>query len=71
MITDRIHGRRLENQQYKGGIPRLPPQKLTPLFLRLPPILYQFNLAAAFGESGRQGDDNRRHENFHQEKQSV
>ena len=37
---DRIHGRRLENQQYKGGIPRLPPQKLTPLFLRLPPILY-------------------------------
>ena len=26
----------------------------------------QFNLAAAFGESGRQGDDNRRHENFHQ-----
>ena len=37
---DQIHGRRLENQQYKGGIPRLPPQKLTPLLLRLPPILY-------------------------------
>ena len=37
---DRIHGRRLENQQYKGGIPRLPPQKLTPLFLSLPHILY-------------------------------
>ena len=37
---DRIHGRRLENQQYKGGIPRLPPQKLTPLLPSLPPILY-------------------------------
>ena len=37
---DQIHGRRLENQQYKGGIPRLPPQKLTPLLRRLPPILY-------------------------------
>ena len=40
LSPDRIHGRRLENQQYKGGIPRLPPQKLTPLLLRLPPILY-------------------------------
>ena len=37
---DPIQGRRLENQQYKGGIPRLPPPKLTPRFLRLPPILY-------------------------------
>ena len=37
---DQIHGRRLENQQYKGGIPRSPPQKLTPLLPRLPPILY-------------------------------
>ena len=37
---DRIHGRGLENQQYKGGIPRMPPPKLTPGFLRLPPILY-------------------------------
>ena len=37
---DQIHGRRLENQQYKGGIPRLPPPKLTPGFPRLPPILY-------------------------------
>ena len=37
---DRIHGRWLENQQYKGGIPRLPPHKLTPVLLRLPPILY-------------------------------
>ena len=37
---DQIHGRRLENQQYKGGIPRSPPHELTPLLLRLPPILY-------------------------------
>ena len=36
----RIHGRRLENQQYKGGIPTSPPYKLTPVLLRLPPILY-------------------------------
>ena len=37
---DQIHGRRLENQQYKGGIPRAPPHKLTPMLPRLPPILY-------------------------------
>ena len=37
---DRIHGRRLENQQYKGGIPRSPPPNLTARFLWLPPILY-------------------------------
>ena len=37
---DQIHGRRLENQQYKGGIPRLPPSELTPGFRWLPPILY-------------------------------
>ena len=37
---DRIHGRRLEFQYSKSGIPRLTPQKLTPLFLSLPPILY-------------------------------
>ena len=37
---DRIHGRRLEFQYSKSGIPRTTPQKLTPLFLRLPPILY-------------------------------
>ena len=37
-----IQGRRLENQQYKGGIPTSPPQRLTPLFLRLPPILYMY-----------------------------
>ena len=37
---DQIHGRRLENQQYKGGIPRAPPHKLTPMLQSLPPILY-------------------------------
>ena len=37
---DRIHGRRLENQQYKSGIPRLTPPKLTPWLPSLPPILY-------------------------------
>ena len=37
---DRIHGRRLENQQIKGGIPRLTPPKLTPWLPSLPPILY-------------------------------
>ena len=37
---DQIHGRRLENQQYKGGIPRVPPPNLTAGFLWLPPILY-------------------------------
>ena len=37
---DRIHGRRLEIQQTKGGIPRLTPHELTPVFPSLPPILY-------------------------------
>ena len=37
---DQIHGRRLETQQSKGGIPRVTPQCLTTLFLSLPPILY-------------------------------
>ena len=37
---DRIHGRRLETQQYKSGIPTATPYKLTPVFLSLPPILY-------------------------------
>ena len=40
MSPDRIHGRRLETQQIKGGIPSLAPQQLAPLFLCLPPILY-------------------------------
>ena len=37
---DRIHGRRLETQQTKGGIPTVTPPELTPGFLSLPPILY-------------------------------
>ena len=37
---DRIHGRRLENQQSKSGIPRATPYDLTTVLLRLPPILY-------------------------------
>ena len=37
---DQIHGRRLETQQSKGGIPRVTPHKLTPVFPSLPPILY-------------------------------
>ena len=37
---DRIHGRRLETQQSKGGIPRLTPHDLTAMLLSLPPILY-------------------------------
>ena len=37
---DPIQGRRLENQQYKSGIPRSTPPKLTPWLPSLPPILY-------------------------------
>ena len=37
---DRIHGRRLETQQTKGGIPRVTPPNLTAWLLSLPPILY-------------------------------
>ena len=37
---DRIHGRRLEIQQTKGGIPRVTPPNLTAWLLSLPPILY-------------------------------
>ena len=37
---DPIQGRRLENQQIKGGIPRVTPQNLTALLPSLPPILY-------------------------------
>ena len=40
MSPDQIHGRRLEFQQFKSGIPRVTPQKLAPLFPSLPPILY-------------------------------
>ena len=37
---DPIQGRRLENQQTKGGIPRVTPHWLTPMLPSLPPILY-------------------------------
>ena len=37
---DRFHGRRLETQQTKGGIPRMTPHDLTAMLLSLPPILY-------------------------------
>ena len=37
----RIHGCRLEPSYYKSGIPRLTPQKLTPLLPSLPLILYR------------------------------
>ena len=37
---DQIHGRRLETQQTKGGIPRVTPLNLTAELLSLPPILY-------------------------------
>ena len=36
----RIHGRRLEIQQTKGGIPTLTPHILTNMLQSLPPILY-------------------------------
>ena len=37
---DQIHGRRLEFQYPKSGIPRLTPHKLAPVLPSLPPILY-------------------------------
>ena len=37
---DQIHGRRLETQQSKSGIPPATPHDLTTMLLRLPPILY-------------------------------
>ena len=37
---DQIHGRRLETQQSKGGIPRVTPPNLTARLPSLPPILY-------------------------------
>ena len=40
MSPDRIHGRRLEFQKPKGGIPTATPRKLTPALPSLPPILY-------------------------------
>ena len=40
MSPGRIHGRRLEFQQPKSGIPRATPLRLAPQFPSLPPILY-------------------------------
>ena len=40
MSPDQIHGRRLEFQHFKSGIPRSTPHKLTPMLPSLPPILY-------------------------------
>ena len=40
LSPDRIHGRRLEFQHIKSGIPRSTPQRLTSLLPCLPPILY-------------------------------
>ena len=36
------HGMSLEFQKQEGGIPRLAPHKLTPMFHSLPPILYNY-----------------------------
>ena len=40
MSPDQIHGRRLEFQYCKSGIPRLTPHNLTTVLPSLPPILY-------------------------------
>ena len=40
MSPDQIHGRRLEFQYFKGGIPRSTPHQLAPMLHSLPPILY-------------------------------
>ena len=40
MSPGRIHGRRLEFQYSKSGIPTSTPQELAPLLLSVPPILY-------------------------------
>ena len=40
MSPDRIHGRRLEFQYLKSGIPRTAPHRLASMLHSLPPILY-------------------------------
>ena len=40
MSPGQIHGRRLEFQRLKSGIPTMTPQNLTALLHSLPPILY-------------------------------
>ena len=51
MSPGRIHGRRVEFQQFKSGIPRATPQTLACLLLRLPPILYIFDQNSISGYS--------------------
>ncbi len=43
MSLGRIHGRRLDPQHNKGGIPRLAPRKLASSLRSLPPILYMLS----------------------------
>ena len=43
LSPNRIHGCRLETRFIKSGIPTAPPQMLTHLLPRLPPILYIMN----------------------------
>ena len=40
MSPDQFHGRRLESQYFKSGIPRMTPHELASMLLSLPPILY-------------------------------
>ena len=41
MSCDQIHGLQLEPQYRQGGIPRMTPHRLTPMYRSLPPILYR------------------------------
>ena len=40
LSPDRVHGRRLEFQHHKSGIPTSTPHELASMLLSLPPILY-------------------------------
>ena len=40
MSPDQVHGRRLESQYFKSGIPRVTPHRLTSMVPSLPLILY-------------------------------
>ena len=48
---DQIHGRRLETQYCRGGIPTSAPGKLAFSFLSLPPILYMHYRSSVLGYS--------------------
>ena len=41
MSPDQVHGRRLESQYFKSGIPRVTPHRLTSVVPSLPLILYR------------------------------